>query len=252
MRHSFSRSARLALRLAVVLALVLAVVVLCVVGPAYAAGLPQQAGGAAGGMNNWYTLAAGGSVEWVLHYSGSDNPALIAFGVDPANSIAVNVYDDGQWRALGAGNRSVVPVGRGTSGTAGAWSGNQDLINNGKLFWEAGARPAVIFHIQVINSTQGPARYWIAEAGPGAGWLTPNFSVAAATPTAQSSAAAPTPAGQTQQPAAAGQASPGGTGAQGSPPPQTLPVSGSAPLVLSFGAGLTLVGAGWLVRRRTV
>ena len=248
MLRSFARSGRLAL----VPAFVLAVVVLSVAGPAHAAGQPQQVGGVAGGIYNWYTLAAGGSVEWVLHYSGSDNPALIAFGVDPANSIAVNVYDDGQWRALGAGNRSVVPVGRGTSGTAGAWSGNQDLINNGKLFWEAGARPAVIFHIQVINSTQGPARYWIAEAGPGAGELTPNFSVAAATPTAQPAAAAPTPAGQTQQPAAAGQASPGGTGAQGSPPPQTLPVSGSAPLVLSFGAGLTLVGAGWLVRRRTV
>jgi hypothetical protein len=77
-----------------------------------------------------------------LHtYQGSDNPAHIAFGVDPANSIAVIVYDEGQWRALGVGDRSVVPVCRGTSATARAWSGNQDLINNGTWFWEAGATP---------------------------------------------------------------------------------------------------------------
>jgi hypothetical protein len=230
MLRSFARSGRLAL----VPAFVLAVVVLSVAGPAHAAGQPQQVGGVAGGIYNWYTLAAGGSVEWVFHYPGSDNAALIAFGVDPANSIAVNVYDDGQWRALGAGNRSIVPVGRGTSGTAGAWSGNQDLITNGKLFWEAGARPAVIFHIQVINTMQGPARYWIAEAGPGAGELTPYIAVAAAAPTAQ--------------PAAAGQALSAGTGA---PPPQTLPISGRDALLLSFGAGLALVLAGWVVRRRS-
>jgi len=147
-----------------------------------------------------------------------------------------------------------VLVGRGTSETAGSWSGNPELTNNGKLFWEAWARPAVIFHIQVINTSQAPARYWMADAGPGAGELTPNFAVAAATPTAQPAAAAPTPArqAQSQQPASAGQAPSSGIGARRSQPPQTLPLSGSAALILSFGAGLALVAAGWLVHRRSI
>ncbi len=120
-----------------------------------------------------------------------------------------------------------MPVGRGTSGTAGAWSGNQDPINNGKLFWEAWARPAVTFHIQVTNSTQSPARYWIAQAGPGAGELTPNFPVVAAGPTAQPAAAVPTPAAQAQpqQAATAAQAPSSGTGArrsQATPDPARL------------------------------
>jgi hypothetical protein len=83
--------------------------------------------------------------------------------VEPANSIAVNVYDDGQWRSLGAGVWPVEPVGRGTSGTLGEWSSNQDLIDNGSLFWEAVAWPAVLFHIQVTNLTQSPVGYWIAR-----------------------------------------------------------------------------------------
>jgi hypothetical protein len=60
----------------------------------------------------------------------------------------------------GSGARWAVAIGH-LCRLAGVWSGNQDLINNGKPFWEAGARPAVIFHIQVINSAQGAARYWI-------------------------------------------------------------------------------------------
>ena len=149
MSHAIARSLRLAVALAIL--------VLGTAGPVHAAGLPQGAG-AAGGLNNWYTLPAGGSAEWIFHYPGSNDPALIAFGVDPANSIAVNVYNEEQWRVLGAGDRSVEPVGRGTAGTAGVWNGNRDLIDNGQLFWEASARPAVTFHIQVINTTQAAAR----------------------------------------------------------------------------------------------
>jgi hypothetical protein len=247
MSYSFSRSAGLAL--------VLAAVVLFPVSHANAAGLPQQAGGVVGGMNNWHALEPGQSVEWVFRYPGGNEPALIAFGADPANSISVNVYDDGQWRALGAGEWPVEPVGRGTSGTLGKWSDNQDLIDNGNLFWEAAARPAVLFHIQVTNSAQVPSRYWIAQAGSGAGELTPySPPVSAAGPGSQPTADASTPATQTQprQPATAEQTLPGGAGAQGSQPPQTLPITGSASLILLLGAGLVLVAAGRRVHRRSL
>jgi hypothetical protein len=244
MAHSFFRSAGLAL--------VLAAEVLFVVSPAYAIGLPQQAGGV-GGMNNWYTLTPGQSVEWVFHYPGSNNPALIAFGTDPANSIVVNIYDDEQWRALGAGEWPVEPVGRGTSGTIDKWSGNQDLIDNGNLFWEAVAGPAVLFHIQMTNSSQGPSRYWIAQGGSGAGELIPYSPVAAASPSSQPTTTVPTAATQTQpqQPATVGQTLSSGAGTQRSQPPQTLPITGSASLILSSGAGLVLIAVGWL-RRCTI
>ncbi len=224
---------------ALALALMVAVLALPLAGPAHAAGLPQQAS-VEGGIDYWYTLAGGPSVDWVFNYSGNNQPALIAIGIDPANAITVNVYDDGQWKALGAGNRSITPVGRGTSGTIGNWSSNQDLIDNGDLFWEAGARPPVIFHVQVVNTTQAPARYWIAQAGPGAGGLTPNFPLAAPTPTTQPAPSSPA--------APAGRATSAGAGAA---PPQTLPVSGSVALPLFFGSGLALVCAGWLIRPRT-
>jgi len=245
MSHPFFRSAGLAL--------VLAAVVLFSVSPATASGLLQQAAGDVGGMNNWYTLVPGQSVEWVFHYPGSKAPALIAFGMDPANSIAVNVYDDEQWRSLGAGEWSLEPVGRGTSGTLDKWSGNQDLINNGNLFWEAVAGPAVLFHIQMTNASQGPSRYWIAQGGPGAGELSVYSPVAAARPTSQPTVTVPTAAAQTrpQQPPTAGQTPSSVAGVQRSQPPQTLPVTGNASLSLSFAAGLMLLAAGCLLQRCT-
>ena len=174
MSHSFSRLAGLIL--------VMVGVVLLAVNPAGAAGLPQQAG-VAGGMYNWYPLAPGQSVEWVFHYPGHGDAALIAFGVDPANSIKVDVYTDDQWRSLGAGIWPVEPVGRGTPGTLDQWSGSQDLIDSGDLFWEAVTWPEVIFHIQIANASQAPARYWIAQGGPGAGELAPYAPIAAISPT---------------------------------------------------------------------
>ncbi len=235
MPYSFSRSARMAL--------VLVGVVLLVVSPTYAAGLPQQTGGVAGGMYNWYALAPGQAVEWVFHYPGHGDAALIAFGVDPANSIAINVYTDEQWRSLGAGIWPVDPVGRGTPGTLDEWRDSQDLINNGSLFWEAVTWPEVLFHIQITNSSQGEARYWIAHAGPGAGELAPYAPIAAVVPAAPPPAPATAPAAQTQpQPAAS---------AQGSQPPQTLPVTGGAALIPWLAAGLALVVAGRRVRALT-
>jgi hypothetical protein len=242
MSHPFPRS--------VGLALALAAAVLFIVSPACAVDLPQQAGGGVGGMNNWYTLAPGQSAEWIFRYPGGDNPALTAFGVDPANSITIDVYDDEQWRSLGAGEWPVEPVGRGTPGTLDQWSGNQDLINNGNLFWEAAAGSAALFHIQITNSSQSPARYWIAQGGSAAGELTLYSPMAAASPTPQPTAAAPAAAVQSPppQPGTAGQAPSGGAGTQQSPPPLTLPVTGGAPLILSFGAGLALVAMGRLLR----
>ena len=159
----------------------LLLLLVCVVAPVYAAPLDQQGADAPAGIYNWYTLAPGQPAEWVFDYLGNNDPALIAIGVDPANTIAVNVYDDAQWQALSAGNTSIVPVGKGTSGTIDKWDSNSDLIDNGSLFWEARAKPGVKFHIQVINSSQGPARYWIAQAGAGAGSLTAVSAGAAAT-----------------------------------------------------------------------
>ncbi len=151
----------------IALAVVLAAVVLALASPHALA----QAG--TGGIDNWYELTPGQSVEWQFQYGGGDKPALIAFGVDPNNSIVVNVYTDDQWRSLGAGAFPVEPVGRGTPGTLLDWSSSQNLVDNGDLFWEAITNNALLFHIQVNNTTQAPARYWIAQAGPGTGSLAP-------------------------------------------------------------------------------
>ena len=144
-----------------------------VVAPVSATVASQATGGASGGIYNWYKLAPGESAEWVLHYPGNNSPALVAFGVDPANAIEVKVYDDWQWRAVGAGDLSVEPIGRGTPGTMGKWDTNNEIVNAGNLFWEANAKAPVVFHIQVTNRSQQPAQYWIAQTGPGAGELTP-------------------------------------------------------------------------------
>ena len=157
------------------LSLVLAAIMaLGLVGAPVAASVASQAsGGASGGIYNWYKLAPGESAEWVLHYPGNDLPALVAFGMDPANSIEVKVYDDWQWRAVGAGDLSVDPIGRGTQGTIGKWDTNNEIVNAGNLFWEANGKAPVVFHIQVTNRSQQPAQYWIAQTGPGTGELTP-------------------------------------------------------------------------------
>ena len=223
MLYSTSRSAGL------VLALV--AVILLVASPACAAGPAQQAG-PVGGIYNWYALAPGQSVEWVFHYPGHGDAALIAFGIDPANTIAINVYTDEQWRSLGAGIWPVEPVGRGTPGTLDAWSDSQDLINSGSLFWEAVAWPEVIFHIQMTNASQGEARYGIAQDGPGAGQLAPYAPIAPLSAPAAAPAAAPAP-----------------VAASDAPPPQTLPVTGAALRSAPASRGLT-GGCIWLYWKR--
>ena len=243
MRYSTFRSAGLVLALVGVM--------LLLASPACAAGPSQQAG-PVGGIYNWYALAPGQSVEWILNYPGHGDAALIAFGIDPANAITINVYTDEQWRSLGAGVWPVEPVGRGTPGTIDVWNDNQDLIKSGSLFWEAATWPEVIFHIQMTNASQGEARYWIAQGGPGAGQLAPYAPIApvsAPAPTGAPAPAAPASAVPPQpQPAApAGQSSTGAASASGALPPQTLPVTGAvvlAPLV----AGLALAAAGWRLR----
>lgn len=241
MRYSTSRSAGL------VLAWV--AVILLVASPACAAGPAQQAV-PVGGIYNWYALAPGQSVEWVFHYPGHGDAALIAFGIDPANTITINVFTDEQWRSLGVGIWPVEPIGRGTPGTLDAWSNSQELINNGSLFWEAVTWPEVIFHIQMTNASQGEARYWIAQDGPGAGQLAPYAPIAPLS--APASAGAPAPAGapaaapaRPQPVAPAGQVSPGAPSE--APPPQTLPVTGAEALG-PLAVGLVLAAAGWRLR----
>jgi hypothetical protein len=214
-----------------VLVSVLAAMLALVVVPVSATGSGQQAGDASGGIYNWYKLAPGESAEWVLHYPGEDKPALVAFGVDPAGAIEVKVYDDWQWRALGAGDTSVVPVGRGTEGTAGKWDTNNEITKAGDLFWEAGAGPAVVFHIQVTNRSQQPARYWIAQAGPGTGELVPVSPLTPAYPSQPQPSSSPQPPTQPKA-----QAQPPAIGVQG--PPLTLPVTGGPEPAVPFGIGL--------------
>ena len=227
------------------LVLALVGVILLVANPACAA-VPAQQAGPVGGIYNWYALAPGQSVEWILNYPGHGDAALIAFGIDPANTITIDVYTDEQWRSLGAGIWPVEPVGRGTPGTIDAWSDSQDLIKGGSLFWEAVAWPEVVFHIQMTNASQGEARYWIAQSGPGAGQLAPYAPI---TPLS-----APAPAGAPVQPqpaAPAGQISPGAAPASDAPPPQTLPVTGAAALG-PLAAGLVLAAAGWRLRSAAI
>jgi hypothetical protein len=200
--------------------------------PAGAAGLHPQGGDALGGINNWYTLQPGQSVEWVFRYPGNDDPALIAFGVKPENALTVNVYDDSQWQDLLAGDTSVVPVGKGTTGTIYGWTWPQyqDLMRNGKVFWEAKSNRGVRFHLHLINPTKQPLQYWIAQAGPGAGPLSSAHAVAAQ---ATEASPAPTPSGAGQAVAA----------------PPYLPASGAAWTWGLLMAGASLVAAGRLLRR---
>lgn len=191
-----------------------------VVAPVSATVPHQAAGGAAGGIYHWYQLTPGESAEWVLHYPGNDASALVAFGVDPANAMEVKVYDDWQWRAVGAGDLSVDPIGRGTQGTIGKWDTNNEIVNAGHLFWEASGKAPVVFHIQVTNRSQQPAQYWIAQTGLGSGELTP---VSPLSPAYQSQPQpSPIPQTTTQQKA---QAQMPGNVAEGQPP-RVLPVTG--------------------------
>ena len=218
-------------------AVVAAIMAFVLVGaPVFATGPSQAVGGASGGIYNWYKLAPGESAEWVLHYPGNSSPALIAFGVDPANAIEVRVYDDWQWRAVGAGDTSVEPIGRGTPGTMGKWDTNNEIVKAGNLFWEANAGSPVVFHIQVTNRIQQPAQYWIAQTGPGAGELTP---VSPLTPAYQTQ---PQPSPASQPPTkpkarVTAQAQTSGSGAEGQPP-LVLPVTGGPEPASHFNRGL--------------
>jgi len=200
--------------LGLVLVAIIALVLVMV--PVSATVASTAAGGASGGIYNWYTLAPGEPAEWVLHYPGNNAPALVGFVVDPPNTIEVKVYDDWQWRAVGAGDRTVVPIGRGTQGTIEKWDTNNEIRKAGNLFWEARSKVPVVYHIQVINISQQPARYWIAQTGPGSGELVPISPLTLAYPAQPF----PTPRASMQKV----QAQMPVSGAAG-PPPLVLPVT---------------------------
>ena len=206
-----------------------------VVAPVSASALSQATGGASGGIYNWYKLAPGESAEWVLHYLGNNSPALVAFGVDPANAIEVKVYDAWQWRAVGAGDLSVEPIGRGTPGMMGKWDTNNEIANAGNLFWEGNAKAPVVFHIQVTNRSQQPAQYWIAQTGPGTGELTPVSPLSPAFQTQPQ----PSPAPQQSTPQKARVAAQAQTPVSGGAgqPPLVLPVTGGTEPASRFSSG---------------
>jgi LPXTG-motif cell wall-anchored protein len=223
------KSVRIAgLMLAVMMVLVLAVV------PAYAASSAQAS------MPAWNTLAPGQTVEWDFAYTGNANgSAMVLLGMNPANSVGFNVYTDSQWRALSDPTQTVNPIGKGTQTMFSHHDGTVDILYNGDLTWGTDQVPGETFHIQVYSTSQQPAQYSFTQSGAGAGGLVPFVQMAMTQPPAAA------------QPIAVAQA----TGTKASPVqqgPLTLPVTGGSELIWLFGAaGVALLAAGWLARRRT-
>jgi hypothetical protein len=217
--------------------------------PVQGASLAQQGAGAGGGLDNWYVLAPGEQAEWVFQYLGNNDPGAVALGVNPAHAVVMNIYNNEQWRALGAGDHTIVPVGKGTSGTLNKWQGDTEVIHNGSLFWEGLARPPVTFHIQVINTSQQPAQYWITQIGSAAGGLSAVSPVHSAGAVQEQPPATPTAQPQRQVGEAAAQAQTPAGAVQPVPAPHTLPVSGGAVAMWLLEAGAALSLGGWLMRR---
>lgn len=205
--------------LAVVLVLVLAV------GPVYASSSAQQ-----GGVTV-YTLQPGESAEWIFNYTDDSQPGILQLSSDQNNAVALKVYTDAGWAALGAGNSDIDPVGQGTQRTQKNSDGTTDILFNGDLFWETNSSAPGTFHAQVVSSSTTPIHYTLTQSGAGAGGLAP-FGAAAPVPL---------PAAVAQPTAAA---------AATSQAPTTLPQTGGAEYLLLLGAGSALVAAGWLARRR--
>ena len=215
--------------------------------PAFAASPAQQG---TPGMNNWYSIAAGQSQEWIFHYTGNDDRAVIELASDPANAVGFNVYTDQQWTSLSS-DSTLVPTGRGTQTTHTDSNGDKTVLNNGDLFWETGASSGNTYHIQVINASSQTVRYWINASGPGDGGLAP-FSMPNQVQMAQTQTNRGTTTSPSVSASAMAQARTSTTGnLQG---PRTLPVTGGASdlVIWLFGIGLVLISAGWMARRRAM
>ncbi len=165
----------------VVLALGVFVAFILAAAPAFASGTAGQGVQYPGiGIGNWQSIGSQ-PLEFDLAYAGNDVGAEIQVASNPASRVGFNVYTDGQWKQLAAGNTSVIPVGRGTP--------NPKAGNN--LTWQARQAPRELYHIQVYLIGTGPAAFWINQQGCGNCAL---YAVSQLPAQAQPQAAAPAPA----------------------------------------------------------
>ena len=168
-----ARSLRVVLMAVVVLlALVIAVV------PTFA----QSGTGSSNmtGMGNWQNLGAGQSVEYRLQYKGSaSGPVTVMVGGNPASAINFKVYTDQAWAA------GDDPVGQGTVQNVSNATPEATAVplNGGALVWQTDSKAGQLFHIQINNTSQAAAQYWIDATGAGNGGLSIYPAAAASTGT---------------------------------------------------------------------
>jgi len=143
---------------------VLVAIVLCVLAaaPILAAGPTPPPAPSRTGIGNWQAIN-GQPLEYDFQYAGTGLPVQILLGMDPASSVGFNVFTDDEWRTLAGGGRLVAPVGRGTH--------NPYAV--GDLSWQLASPSGGLYHVQIFTQSAGTARFWIAQAGPGSGGLTP-------------------------------------------------------------------------------
>jgi hypothetical protein len=215
-----------------------------------AVAVPMMSASAQNSGPTFYTLNPGQTVEWDLHYNGSNNTAVVEVAAMPQGSVGFNVFTNQQWINADTGT----PIGKGTQWSrVDTSSGQRILQNNGDLMWETGQSAAEVYHIQVYSTASQPVQYSITATGAGVDSLGP-FAPQKSTiqlAQAQPGTSNATTQAQTATGTSSAIAQTGTTGAA-SQAPRTLPVTGGAEeLALFICAGAMLVAAGWLVRRRS-
>jgi LPXTG-motif cell wall-anchored protein len=220
----------------VLMAVVVMIALLVAVVPSFA---QSGSAGSMTGMNNWQTLQPGQAVEYRLNFLGSDTgPVTVMVGSNPSTAISFNVYTDQAWSSSGD------PIGKGTvqNTTNGNVGATPSPLFGSDLIWQTNGKAGGLYHIQITNTAQQAAQFWIDATGAGNGGLNA-YSAAAASATATTGITTTTRATGTT--ATTGTT---GTTAQG---PKTLPVTGdSSNLVVYLSAGLALIAAGWLATRK--
>jgi hypothetical protein len=117
---------------------------------------PQPAPFASIGQGN-YNVLSDQAMEFDFRYQGGNQPVNVMVGARPPGSVGFSVYTDQQWTLYGAGEWSVVPIGKGTA----------NPVEPGTLFWQGSSPSAGLYHVQVFRLAE-PASFWIALTGPGA------------------------------------------------------------------------------------
>ncbi len=122
------------------------------------------------GSGQTYTLNPGQTVEWVLSYNGSDNPAMVTVAAMPQGSVGFNVFTNNQWVNSNTAN----PIGMGTQWTKFDSSQGQSVVqNNGNLTWETGQSGPETYHIQVYSRANQPVQYTLTATGAGVNGIAP-------------------------------------------------------------------------------